>query len=202
FCRSSLLSVLCLPVCYSRRYLLFFPTRRSSDLRCTSFKLRACSTRPSRTLPLIIFWRFNQRSTVRGLLVTQNNPASSKTISASEIISAPKPIDARSNITPDSPISTSQMVETAEETTKNQAHKAMVAPQARCTWKVKRAENAGPAGKVVDQALEASEIAVASFTETLTPPATMSCCITPLIATSDARDAMMTITTAKALAWL
>src|SRR5690625_7875334 len=92
------------------------------------------------------------------------------------------------------------MVETAEETTKNQAHKAMVAPQARCTWKVKRAENAGPAGKVVDQALEASEIAVASFTETLTPPATMSCCITPLIATSDARDAMMTITTAKALA--
>src|SRR5699024_6365053 len=84
----------------------------------------------------------------------------------------------------------------------NEARKAWAARQARGTWKGYSSENAGPAGKVVDQALEASEIAVASFTETLTTPATRSCCITPLIATSDARDAMMTITTTKALAWL
>src|SRR5699024_10218157 len=61
--------------------------------RCTSLRLHTCSTKLSRTLPLRNFWRFRQRSTVRGLLVTQNSPASSNTISTREATREPKPSD-------------------------------------------------------------------------------------------------------------
>src|SRR5699024_6328781 len=61
------------------------------------------------------------------------------------------------------------------------------------------AEKAGPAGSVVDHAFDAKDTAVASFSDTETSPAMMSCCTTPLIATNDANEAIMTTVTATGL---
>src|SRR5699024_3455032 len=169
--------------------------------RWTSLRLRTCSTMPLRILPEMSFCRRNQRSTFKGLLVTQNNPASSNTMSTREVSRALSAMEALKSMTPESPMSTSQMVDTAEDTTKNQAHNATVAPQERCTRQVNSAEKAGPTGSVVEHAFDAKDTAVASFSDTETSPAMMSCCITPLIATNDATEAIMTTVTATGLAF-
>src|SRR5699024_9035325 len=53
--------------------------------------------------------------------------------------------------TADTPRATNHMVDSALESTKNQEHRITLAPQVRCTWKVRIADRAGPPGKVADQ---------------------------------------------------